>query len=179
MSGKRGVGKTTAALYLRNNYGVFVRSFASPLRRIGSEIFPFSDTDFKVVNKEQPYKYYDWTPRDFIIGLGQFICYYDKNYLINELIASIESPSQHYVIDDVRLPEEVEALKKLGAKIVRINRYKANNPYKAVSTEITETALDNYTFDYIIEDCVNITLNDLKQECDTLMNFNGIKRANA
>ena len=175
ISGKKGVGKTTAATYMKNHYGFYVRSFATPLRRISQDIFDISDKDFEVGSKELPYKHYDWTPRDFVLNLGKFIRYHDNEYLINELAKTLESSSQHYVVDDVRLLAEVEMLLQFKAKIIRINRYESLNPYKP-GTDTTETELDNYSFDWVIEDCYNVSLTDLRKQVDVVMKDYGIKR---
>lgn len=62
----------------------------------------------------------------------------------------IKSPN--WIITDTRFPNEAHAVKDRGGIIVRINR-----PESAIqTTEVrlkhsSETSLDNYSFDYIIE----------------------------
>jgi len=60
-----------------------------------------------------------------------------------------------FCITDVRFPNEVEFVKNMGGKVIRINapkRAEANSLSPEARLHISETALDNYTdFDYIIE----------------------------
>lgn len=60
-----------------------------------------------------------------------------------------------FVIADVRFPNEVDFVKSMGGKVIRINAPKlaeANSLSPEARLHISETALDNYTdFDYIIE----------------------------
>lgn len=176
LSGKRGVGKTTSALYLKNHYGFHIRSFADPIRRISKEIFDFDESDFGVSNKEKPFKHYDFTPRDFMVSLGQFLRYHDKHYLTNELVKTLESSQQNYVIDDLRLLEELEILKKFtGITFIRIERFKTLNPYKE-SFDKTETELDTYPFTIRIEEPANTTLAELRRSLDYIMTDLGHKK---
>lgn len=56
-------------------------------------------------------------------------------------------PEKSYIITDVRFPNEAEAIKKVGGKVIRINRPSESN----TGNHPSETALDNYQgFDYII-----------------------------
>ena len=73
----------------------------------------------------------------------------------------------NWIITDVRFPNEAEAVKKRGGKLIRVNRweelrfkdYKKYDP-PAITKHASETALDNYTdWDYTISN--NLTLNDL------------------
>lgn len=168
LSGKRGAGKTSAADYLALKYGYRVVSFASSLRDMAKLFFPFTDVDFGGTKKERPYREYDWTPRDFLISLGALGRYYDNDYWVKK--AHLESMKGKIVVDDLRFPNEVEYLKQLGAKIVRINRYERLNIYGKNLDDPSETALDKYgNFDYTIEDCINITKNDLYNVLDKMM----------
>ena len=52
-----------------------------------------------------------------------------------------------YVCDDLRFPNEVEALKKVGATLYRVNR----PSHSDTGTHLSETALDDYTgWDHIV-----------------------------
>jgi hypothetical protein len=50
------------------------------------------------------------------------------------------------VFADVRFPNEADAIKKLGGKVVRVLR----DGILAANSHISETALDDYTFDVLI-----------------------------
>ena len=74
-SGKRGVGKTTAARYLVSSHGFINVSFADRLKDISKKLFPFTNDELHGNGKEQKFEKYDWTPRDFMIKFGQFMRY--------------------------------------------------------------------------------------------------------
>lgn len=174
MSGKRGVGKTVSANYLHDVYKFKRISFASSLKETAKIFFPFTDVDFSTKGKEKKFKDYDWTVRDFLIHLGAFARFHDPEYWVKN--SGIANAVGRIVIDDVRFPNEVEYLKGLGAKIIRLKRFEKLNIYGKDLDDPSETSLDDYKhFDYLIEDCVNTTLPVLYQQIDYAMKDFGIK----
>lgn len=170
-SGKMGVGKTTAANLLNNQYKYTKISFAQDLRDCAKVFFDFQDMDFKHPDrKNAPFKsrlrdrIYPWTPREFLIGLGGFVRFYDKEYWLQAVLDDIkEKPKAFYALDDLRFTNEADALKKAGFVLVRINRYEKDNPYGAPQDIPSETDLDNYKgFDYVIHDCENTSVERLR-----------------
>ena len=176
-SGKRGVGKTAASLYMKN-YGFHRVSIAESLRSLAKQIFPFNDLDLSdIKRKEAPYRRYEWSPREFLVNLGEFLRYHDSDYLVKRAVTSFK-PGGRFVIDDVRFLNEVNILKTLGAKIIRIERYERDNPYGKNLDIPSETQLDDYAgFDYKIEAVQNLTLNSLTNVIDSIMKERGIARA--
>lgn len=68
-----------------------------------------------------------------------------KDAWVNALFADY-NPESKWVITDVRFPNEVEAIKKKGGLLIRVKR-----PGTAEENlHESETALDNYNFDYTI-----------------------------
>ena len=64
--------------------------------------------------------------------------------------SSFELPN--WIITDVRFPNEAQAIKDRGGIVIRVNRYDENGmPYKTLNNHPSETALDNYKFDEVIE----------------------------
>jgi hypothetical protein len=53
----------------------------------------------------------------------------------------------NWIITDVRFPNEVKAIKDKGGIVIKLTRDISNG----AATHISETALDGYTFDYIID----------------------------
>lgn len=157
LSGKKGTGKTLAADYLVRDAGFTKVSFASKLKELSKQLFHFSQADLYGETKETPFKEYDWTPRDFMIKLGHFARYYEPNYWIK----SVDLSARRVVIDDMRFINEAEFLKTKGAKLIRIERYESQNPYKTDSTDASECELDNYAFDHTIEKQMNGTKSEL------------------
>lgn len=173
-SGKRGTGKTVSANYLKDTYKFKKISFADRLKEVAKDLMPFTEMHMSPKGKDKPFGNYDFTPREFLIQLGQFMRYYDPDYWVKS--SGIDNAVGRIVVDDVRFPNEVDYLKRLGAKIIRIKRYKKLNIYGEDLDDPSETSLDNYKdFDYTIEDCVNTTLPVLYQQLDNAMDSFGIK----
>ncbi len=167
-SGWRGNGKTQASLYLARKYGFHTVSFAASLKEKAKLFFPFTPTDFSEKSKEKPYKDYDWSPRDFVIAVGKMARYFDPDYWVNN--SALFTQEGDISVDDVRFPNEVAAIKAMGGKVVRINRQEKLNIYGKHLDDVSETSLDGYKdFDYTVEDCRNVTLEDLHNQLDAMM----------
>ena len=159
ISGKRGVGKTALADHLVKTCGFVKVSFANELRRLSQELFPFNLKDLTdPKKKESPFGGYDWSPREFMIHFGEFMRFHDANYWIKKAISGLDKPDSWYVFDDLRYENEASTLKTTNSKIIRINRYESQNPYGKNLNTPSETSLDTYKFDYVINDCNNQTL---------------------
>jgi hypothetical protein len=97
---------------------------------------------------------YYWTPRALCILIGTMMRTVIPSYWIDQTLDSIQVGGQ-YVITDVRFPEEIRLLKdharKLNAIVVfiRVNRAEAIERSR-LTTDESEHALDNYSFDYCI-----------------------------
>ena len=64
----------------------------------------------------------------------------------------VEMCFPNWIITDVRFPNEVQAIKDRGGIVIRVNRHDENGmPHKTLNNHSSETALDNYNFDYVIE----------------------------
>lgn len=85
-----------------------------------------------------------------------------ENAWVNALFADYKAPKisewkpSNWIITDCRFPNEYEAVKQKGGITIRINR----EGVKAINSHPSETALDNYLFDYTIEN--NGSLEDLE-----------------
>ena len=97
-------------------------------------------------------------PRELLqtIGIDLIKNKVNNKLLINRVIEDIEVYSYFYdviVITDARLVEEVVDIKNNynGVITIRINRNIDNDLTISEKNHITETNLDNYKFDYIIE----------------------------
>lgn len=84
------------------------------------------------------------TGRDWLQIIGtDLIRRYDPDWHVKRTVSMIE-PDKKYVFDDTRFPNELEALKKLGAECWFIIRTKTDN----ISNHVSETALDYRMFEY-------------------------------
>ena len=146
LSGKRGSGKTTLANYLVETHRFVKVSFAAELKRIARELFPFTEADVcNPKNKESKFRTYDWSPRDFLINLGEFMRYHDKSYWLKRGMSQCTNPKGRYVFEDVRYKNEAERIKEDGGKLVRVNRFHDKNPYGKPLDTPSETDLDNHS----------------------------------
>jgi hypothetical protein len=166
ISGKRGTGKTTLANEFCKKHGMLKVSFAEELKELAKVIFPLTDVDLNsITRKEKRFKDYDWSPREFLTHLGDFVRYHDKDYWVKKAIAKCNNKKLTYVFDDVRYPNEAEAIKAVGGKLIRINRYPKLNPYGKDLDIPSETALDKYEgFDFTIHELHNTTLESLYRQ---------------
>lgn len=171
ISGKRGVGKTLAANHIAKEHKFKVVSFAGELKSMARSMFKFSDNDLTIpTKKESPWKGHDWSPRDFMIHLGEFMRFHETDYWLNRGIdACVEHVKNNYVFDDVRYINEADAIRKLGGVILRIERYEKHNPYGKNLDTPSETDLDKYTFDYTVERVWNIEHEDLFRQVDAFI----------
>jgi adenylate kinase family enzyme len=175
LSGKRGTGKTTTANYLVKYYGFKKLSFADLLKTQASKVFEFTEEQLNGKEKEKPYFKNGETPRDFFIKYGQLIRYFDSEYWVTETLKQAHKLPR-VVIDDVRYPNEIEGIKKAGeCKIIRLERYKHLNIYKTELNDESETLLDYYSFDKVINEVENISYKSLYTRLDLLMDELGYK----
>lgn len=111
------------------------------------------------------------TVREFlqILGTDAVRNNLHENAWVNALMADYKpakmseyNPSK-WIVTDVRFPNEAQAIKDRGGVIVRVNRPGVG----PVNNHPSETSLNNWDFDYIIEN--NGTLEDLKHTVEILM----------
>ena len=170
-SGSMGTGKTSAANYLAKTHGYKKISFATKLREIAEFIMPgitLALADPRKKNK--PYFSNGESARDFVINLGKLIRYHDPEYFIKA--ANLENAGwPDIVVDDCRFQNEAEHIKNLGGRIIRVNRYPKLNIYGPEKlNDPSETELDDYPgFDFIVHDCVNVSLNDLYKQVNNAL----------
>ena len=142
-----------------------IKKFSSKLKIIagiltGYHEDRFEDQSFKNTNLIG----WGMTAREFLQKLGTESV---RDVLHNDawVNALFSDYSQHdrWVITDCRFPNEAEAIKDRGGIIIRVNRAGV----KPVNDHESETALDEYEFDRIIEN--NGTIEDLKETVKILI----------
>lgn len=139
--GRARVGKTTAALFLKNhlqdrNEDVVLTSIASPLKD-AAHVLGF--TSQELYEKQPP-------ARVFLQQLGRLIRQFKPDYLL-ERIAAL--PNEWVIIDDIRLSKEVEFFKKHGAILIYIDRDVP--PANQDPTEIEIDTIPRDRFDVILQ----------------------------
>ena len=179
ISGKIGSGKDTAAeiiQHLTNPMGLDmfpyeVKKFAGKLKTIASiltgiPVEKFEDQEFKkqYLGEDWNYQIDQFNPiqkmtvRELLQKLGTDAMRegLHTNVWVNALFADYNENS-NWLVTDARFPNEAKAIKDLGGVVLRIERSTCQ-----LGTHPSETALDDYTFDYVIHN--NGSKEDLQQE---------------
>jgi hypothetical protein len=148
-----------------------IKKFAGKLKDIASHltgiaIEDFEDQEFKKKNLGPEWNVHGMpmTVREFLQKLGTNALRdgLHSNIWVNALFADYQcvpadrAPNgwdcDNWVITDVRFPNEAKAIKDRGGIIIRIDRPGIN----AVNDHPSETALDNWNFDYKIANVSDI-----------------------
>ncbi|MDY4606319.1 hypothetical protein [Clostridium tertium] len=145
ISGGAGHGKDTLANKLKNI-----------LEKEGKRVFIIHYADYLKMVATQVYKWNglkDAKGRDLLQKLGDRMREIDEMFLINELLKILSLVKDDFdvaIIPDARFPKEIECLKSIGKTIsIHITRLDYNSILtKEQSNHNTETALNNYVYDY-------------------------------
>jgi len=149
LSGKARSGKDTAAKIIKDYYkdkDSIIISFGHYIKDYARRVSDWSGDE-------------ETKPRELLQQLGIELIKnkIDSRLFINRILEDIEVFSYFYdiiIIDDVRLIDELETLKRnyKNSKVIRIIRSSDNNLTEKEKRHLTETNLDDYqNFDYIIE----------------------------
>ena len=154
ISGKAGSGKNEVANILKADLGsTVITSFSKYIKLFALE---FTDWDGRDITK----------PREFLQNLGDALRNINENFLIDRIIDDFkvyETKFDNVIISDVRLPHELEYIKKnSGYEVITIRVNSSSSARKLNDKEMkhhTEIDLDNYDkFDYIIDNKFDNTL---------------------
>lgn len=166
-------GKDTIATYLVNKYNFIQESFAYPLKEyIGRQILGFNDKQLYGSWKEIIDPEWGLTPRQMLqlAGTDALRNKVHQNIWVVPVKRKIKKHIQEdksVVVSDVRFINEIEMIKNLGGKVIRVDR---QNPEQIVGFEkhSSEIELENYNdWDYIIDN--NKTFQDLYKQIDQLI----------
>jgi len=150
IAGKAEAGKDTFALFMekyfkKTNKKVLIMHFADELKFYAKKYFGWNE------KKDKP-------GRELLQQLGTNIVRSKNiNYWVESIARFINifySEFDYFILADCRFPNEIDFLKqnKFPTISIRINRPNHEN---SLTTEqrlhLSETALDNYKFDYIID----------------------------
>lgn len=125
-----------------------LKTIASLLTGVSPELFESQEFKNWKMGEEWNDNGYTMTYREFLQTLGTEAIRdsIHPNAWVNALMADY-TPDDHWVVTDVRFPNEANAIKEVGGVIVRINR-----PSKPpVNKHLSEIALDQWEFDYHVE----------------------------
>jgi len=145
-------GKDTAAGYLRDHFGFTPVAFADSLKRACAEIFGLSQEQLYGDQKEAEDPYWRDTPRNILQKVGTECLRrgYDENVWIHSLGRKVKrEPDRNWVITDVRFPNEANAVKDWGGKVVQVSRPSA--PGIATNLHASEVSMIEYEgWDYTL-----------------------------
>jgi len=156
-SGKKEGGKTTAVDKLTERWGgplkVLHMSFAGELKRIVRKCFVPSDWNLNFDSDEDKSKVLPCgrTLREMLqlVGTDWFRTVYPDVW-VNTLIYELQQlTTNKIIISDVRFPNELQAIQKMGGHVIRLTRNPHNDQHES------ETALD------LIEEA---TINELNSD---------------
>jgi hypothetical protein len=145
LSGYAQSGKDTVAKTLIEKHGFERRAFADPIRNILYDLDVHGIKD--IVDTV------GWDGSKKIQGIRMLLqnlgvaarTYISEDVWVQAALNNLEK-DKHYVITDVRFPNEAHAIKMLGGLVCRVQRPGIG----PVNKHISETALDGYQFDKII-----------------------------
>ena len=168
ISGKIGSGKSTVSEIFQQN-GFYLDSFAKSIKDISHCIFGFDRTKLDGLTQEDrlwretPDEKYSimlkkpFSPRESLLLIGTS---FGRNLIHNDIwIETVFNRfnmgnNKNLVITDVRFPNEYDSVKKNNGIVIRLERecsIKSDHP--------SECALDDYEFDYVIDN--NGTIDEL------------------
>ncbi len=149
LSGKAGSGKSTAGEYLRKVHGYHNFAFADALKDTVGTAFGFSEEQLFGDLKEVIDPRWGVSPRWCLQWLGteilrsRFPDIWIRHLRQDILDFHSTNGQRPIVVIDVRFRDEAEALKRLGAVLIRIERANAP-PAQGIPNHISEYALDGW-----------------------------------
>jgi len=164
VSGKAGSGKDCLASYLVDKYNFIKLAFADELKIKCSIDFDLSKEQMYGELKNAVDKRYNKTPREILQITGQFYRGIYANFWVDRCIDKV-LPNKNYVISDIRFPNEYKAVSAYGGKIIRLERNSIFRKSFFGQGDVSETALDNFSFDSVIYN--NSSIINLYNEIDT------------
>ncbi len=163
ITGHMGSGKSAAAAYIAEKYGFIRMRISGKMREISREL------ELEIT-------------RDLLQGMGKFFREFDDDVWIRYLTKKIQISTDSIVVDDLRRRNEVDYLKPLGFKFIRIessskkrktrietrtNKKISDHDWKRWSNHLTETQVINLPVDYIIKN--DGTMKELEDQIDNLL----------
>lgn len=152
LSGKKGVGKNEVA-NLINFYSpkpLAERRFAETIKKMVAVLLDCPVTRLESQEfKEDAVDWLNTTPRFLLQSIGtewgrKLI---RDDIWVRALLSQYRPHEDHWIVTDVRFPNEVWGIKERGGVVIRIERETGSN-----DGHPSETSLDNYTgWDYVID----------------------------
>ena len=186
--GKKGAGKDTAANYLLTTEDRARRyAFADPLKNVCKILFNFTEEQLYGSLKDVVDPRWSIKPRDAFQFIGTEIFREKINELVpgigndfwvknleNRLLLSYKNGERHFVISDVRFPNEVALIHKYKGTVIKIHRELLNAQKKSKPDKnelhLSETNIDKIQ-NHDVDLLNNKTLEELYTNIDKLCLF--------
>jgi hypothetical protein len=177
LSGYAQSGKDTIAEMLTMNYGFKRLAFADNIRKAIIKLNPILNDGSRI---SESVKKIGWEPTKAISETRRLLQVFGteigremfgEDFWVKQVLKQIEEDEiyDHFVITDVRFPNEANLIKLKGGEVWRVNRG-ANKP---INSHASESAMDDYKFDRIISN--ESTIQSLESEVFKLMrSYNAI-----
>lgn len=151
------VGKDTVAEFLEKEHGYTRLAFADELRRLAVKVNPIVGPNYRLGNAIADHGWEGAKTqfpevRIFLQHLGT-ACrdVFNEKIWVNRVADQIyENPRRDYVITDVRFRNECDVLKRFDNEIP-VKLVKVFRPGYVASGHVSETALINYAWDYVLD----------------------------
>lgn len=180
ITGRKFNGKDTIGNHLEKQYGYVVIHYAEPIKQISKILFGFNEAQLYGDLKEEIDKFWGTSPRAIMQFLGteifrnqisQVIPDIENNFWVKCLEIKVKqilliNPNQKIAICDVRFSNEVDSIKAMGGKIIRVNRKKCTN----IDTHESEKNIDSLIVDCEINN--DSTLQELFISVDDFLTKN-------
>jgi len=160
LAGPKGSGKDTVGRLIEESYPlhrVQTIAFADPIKKMVEHIFKLDGTNKDAYDKfKRSQLIYDGgrmiDGRHVVREIGMLMRSYDEQQFNRYVENTIGNSSDHIaVITDLRFDNEYIMLKKLGAKIIKIER-----PDHQYDGHITERGFDDHLVDFVLRNDGNL-----------------------
>lgn len=162
LCGTKGSGKDTVAGILLEQHGFLQYALAAPLKRVCKELFDFTDDQLWGGCKDIVDPRFHKTPRELMQKLGtDFVrCEIGEDFWLSRFEAWFASNTllERVVVSDVRFQNEIDLIKRMGGRILKIERPKL----KSGDMHVSEQADSLVGIDAVIQNGTSISALELE-----------------
>lgn len=139
---RSGMGKDAVGDYLVEMHGFVRVAFADALKDVARDLSPFlANTLVAGVANIETAKNTDPRIRNLLITLGNSMReHVSREVWVASVVEKIRVQPHPVVVTDVRFPEEVKAIHRLGGSLIKVTR-----PQVAIRENVSDSALACYT----------------------------------
>lgn len=159
-AGRKWSGKDTSADHLVRKHGFVQYAFAAPLKNFCRDIFDLDHDQLYGSKREEVDTRYDLTPRQLLQKFGSDFLrdMIDKDFWIKFFVRWANQQTKPIVVSDVRFQNELDIIRSLGGRVVRIDRkdgHGSNDPHASEcvdSLKNVDVVIHNYDLDTLYRD---------------------------